>query len=139
MLTRRSLLAAVFAAAFMIVAAPMARAEDKADKKDDATGTWKWSMPGRNGGQARDVTLKLKQEGDKLSGTLGGGNNETEIQDGKVKDGEISFKVVRKRNDQEIATLYHGKLSGDTITGKADTERNGETRSRDWEAKRAKE
>jgi hypothetical protein len=30
---------------------------------------------------------------------------------------------------------YTGKFSGDTITGKSDFERDGQTRSRDWVAK----
>ena len=36
-------------------------------------------------------------------------------------------------------TSYSGKVSGDTIKGKAESERDGKTQSRDWEAKRAKE
>jgi hypothetical protein len=31
---------------------------------------------------------------------------------------------------------YTGKLEGDTITGKISFDRNGETQSRDWSAKR---
>jgi hypothetical protein len=31
---------------------------------------------------------------------------------------------------------YSGKVSADTIKGKIDSERNGEARSREWEAKR---
>jgi hypothetical protein len=32
-----------------------------------------------------------------------------------------------------------GKLSGDTIKGKSESERDGQVQSRDWEAKRATE
>jgi hypothetical protein len=31
---------------------------------------------------------------------------------------------------------YNGKLSGDSIKGKTESERDGQPRSRDWEAKR---
>ena len=110
------------------------------DKKADATGTWKWTMQGRQGGQGREVTLTLKQDGEKLTGKMGGGQNETEIKDGKIdKEGNLSFAVTRKRQDMEFTTKYSGKLDGDTIKGKQENERNGQTQSRDWEAKRSKE
>ena len=105
----------------------------------DATGTWKWTTQGRQGGQGREVSLKLKQDGEKLTGSLGGGQNETEIKDGKIdKDGNLSFAVTRKRGDNEFTTKYSGKLDGDTIKGKSESERDGQVNSRDWEAKRAK-
>ena len=90
---------------------------------------------------ARDAVLKLKQDGEKVTGTLNmGGNNaqDVEIADGKIKDGEITFKVVRKRQNNEITTNYSGKLSGDTITGKSERERDGNVMSSDWVAKRQK-
>ena len=85
----RRLLAATLVLAFVGVAA-LAQAEDKADP----TGTWKWSVTFNQ--QTRDMTLKLKLEGDKLTGTLTGpGGRENPIQDGTFKDGQVSFKVVR--------------------------------------------
>ena len=134
MLTRRSALLGLVAA-FILVVGPAALAAD-------ATGTWKWSTPGRNGGNPREVTLKLKQDGEKLTGTISmGGNNanETEITDGKIKDGELSFKVTRKRQNNEITSNYTGKLDGDVIKGKVETNFNGNNRSNDFVAKRAKE
>lgn len=112
------------------------------EKKADANGTWTWTMPGRNGGPDRKMSLKLKVDGDKVTGKLGaparGGEvRETDIKDGQIKGDEISFKVVREVNGNEMTTKYNGKLSGDTIKGKIEFERNGENQSRDWEAKRA--
>src|SRR5437867_3089483 len=55
-----------------------------ADKKNDPSGTWTWTVPGRNGGADRKNTLKLKVDGDKLTGTVsapgrqGGEARETE-------------------------------------------------------------
>lgn len=125
------------AMAFSIVAlctlAGVARADDKADP----TGTWKWKVG--QGDRAREVTLKLKMEGDKLTGAMVGGNNETKIDDGSFKDGEISFSVTRERNGMKSTTKYSGKLSGDTIKGSTESERNGEKRKQDWEAKRSKD
>ncbi|HXJ59642.1 MAG TPA: hypothetical protein VNU68_23615 [Verrucomicrobiae bacterium] len=118
----------------MLTAALSAQADDK---KNDPTGTWTWSMPGRDG-QTRQATLKLKLDGDKLTGTMAGRNNsETAIEDAKIKGEDISFKVTRELpNGNKFSTKYAGKLSGDTIKGKAEFERNGEAQSRDWEAKR---
>src|SRR5260221_12949121 len=64
------------------------------DKKADPTGTWTWSRPGRDGGPARVSTLKLKSEGDKLTGTLnapgfrGGEATTATIKDGQIKGHE---------------------------------------------------
>ena len=114
------------------------------DKKADPTGTWTWTTPGRNGGPDRKSTLKLKVEGDKLTGTLaapgrGGQSNDSAIADGKLKGDEISFTVVREFGGNKITAKYNGKISGDSIKGKIETERNGQTNSRDWEAKRETE
>jgi hypothetical protein len=108
-----------------------------ADDKPNPTGTWKWSVTFNN--QTRETTLKLKLDGDKLTGAvLGRNNQETPIEDATFKDGDISFKVTRERNGQKFTTKYTGKLSGDTIKGKSESERDGQTQSRDWEAKREK-
>jgi len=104
----------------------------------DPTGTWKWSVTFND--QTRESTLKLKLVDGKLEGTVSGGQNnqETKIEDGKFKDGEVSFTVTRERNGNKFVTKYTGKLDGDTIKGKSESERNGKANSRDWEAKREK-
>src|SRR5262245_14098030 len=92
---------------------------------DDPTGTWKWSV--ERGGQTIETTLKLKLDGDKLTGAVVGNNNqETAIGDASFKDGEVSFTVTRERNNQKFVTKYKGKLSGDSIKGKSESERNGQ-------------
>jgi hypothetical protein len=108
----------------------------QAAEKNDPTGTWKWSTTFNN--NTFETTLKLKVEGDKLTGTISGRNNtETNIEEGTVKDGEVSFKVTRERNGQKRTQTYTGKVDGDTLKGKVSFERNGETTSRDFEAKRS--
>jgi hypothetical protein len=109
-----------------------------AQSKPDATGTWKWTSPARNGGTPRETTLTLKQEGDKLTGSVTGRlGNETAIADGAVKGGEITFKVTREFGGNRFTMNYKGKLAGDAITGTIEFERDGQTNSRPWEAKRA--
>lgn len=105
-------------------------------KSADLNGPWHWETEGRDG-QKRVTTLKLKQEGEKLTGTISGfRGQDTEISEGTVKNGEFSFKVVRSFNGNEFVTKYSGKLEGDTLKGKTEMERNGEVRAREFEAKR---
>ena len=105
---------------------------------DDPTGLWKYTV--MFGDQSRDVTLTLKLEGDKLTGSVPGRNNtETAIEEGTFKDGELNFKVTRTRNDQKFTTKYSGKLEGDTIKGTIESPgRDGQVRSREWTATRVK-
>ncbi len=110
----------------------------QADEKASPAGTWKFTVKGRND-QSREVTMKLKVDGEKLTGTVTGGRNndmDIEISDGKFKDGEVSFEVVRERNGTKRTTKYNGKLDKDVIKGKVETERRSEKVSNDWEAKR---
>jgi hypothetical protein len=109
----------------------------RADDKPNPTGTWKWKV--EINGQEREFTLKLKLDGDKLTGAMiGRDGNETAIEDAKYKDGEVSFKVERERNGQKFTVKYTGKVSGDTLKFKSEAEVNGEVRKREFEAKREK-
>lgn len=105
--------------------------------KNDPTGTWTWSTPGRDGAPARQTTLKLKLDGEKLTGAVSGRQGaETAIEEAKLKGDEISFKVTREVNGNKFTVKYAGKIAGDSIKGKSEFEREGQTQSRDWEAKR---
>lgn len=106
-----------------------------ADAKVDPTGTWKWSFTGQNG-QTRETTLKLKQEGEKLTGTISGRNGDVAIESATLKDDTISFQVTREFNGNKFTQKYSGKIAGDTIKGKIESERDGQSQSRDWDAKR---
>jgi hypothetical protein len=108
-----------------------------ADDKSSPTGTWKYTTE-RNG-QSIDVTFKLKAEGEKVTGTVTVMDMETKILDGTIKDGEISFKIIREAGDNKFEIKYKGKVTGDTFKGKRELERDGQTNSRDFEAKRVKE
>ena len=104
---------------------------------ENPAGTWKWTVTFNN--NTREQTLTLKLDGDKLTGTLLGRNNqEIPIDNASFKDDQISFTVTREFNGQRFTTKYSGTIKGDTITGKIEMERDGQTISRDWEAKRQK-
>ena len=108
------------------------------DKKNDATGTWTWAFPGRDG-NTFNQTAKLKQDGEKLAGSVTGRQGaESPIENGKVVGNELSFTLTRDFGGTKIVSKYSGKLDGDTLKGKIATERDGETNERDWEARREK-
>jgi len=109
---------------------------------EDASGTWKYTTSFGQGDkkQSRDVTLVLKVEGDKLTGTVSGRENTTTpIEEGTVKGDEISFKVTRARGDNKVVSTYKAKVSGDTLKGSVESPgRENKTNTREFEAKRSK-
>jgi hypothetical protein len=126
----KRLVAAIVVLSFVGLVSPVQAA-------DDPTGTWTWTAS--FGGQDRPQTLKLKLEGDKLTGSMPGRDGqESPIADGTFKDGKVSFSVTREFGGQRRTTKYSGTLSGDTITGKSERERDGQVQSTDWVAKRQK-
>jgi hypothetical protein len=108
-----------------------------AQAAENPTGTWKWET--NFGGKTRENTLKLKLEGDKLTGSvLGRDNQEIPIENATFKDDKVSFAVTREFNNNKFTIKYNGEVKGDTITGKSEFQRDGETRASDWVAKRQK-
>ena len=147
-------LVALLMGAVLSLAVAEVRAADK------ITGTWSWTQQRRGGAEpaadapVRKNTLKLKADGEKLTGSLaapaggrgggggGGGGGAApaavEISDGKVKGDEISFSVKREFNGNAFVTKYTGKVEGDKITGKIEApgRNGGDPTSRDWTATR---
>ena len=117
----------------LMAIAGMARADDK----PNPSGTWKYSV--EVNGQSSDVTIKLKLEGDKLTGSVTARGTEAKIEDASYKDGEVSFTVNPEFNGNKLTIKYKGKIKGDTFNGKRDIERDGQTNTREFEAKRSKE
>jgi hypothetical protein len=148
----------ILAAGFCAALALSALSSQAQDAKPDPNGTWKWTAPGRGGNPGPEVTLKLKAEGEKLTGTLtlpprGGTGDpiDAAISDGKFKGDAISFSVVRDIQGNMITNKYEGKISGDTIKGTqpagrgrrggaagADTGAAPAPTTQPWEAKRSK-
>jgi len=109
------------------------------DKKVDPSGSWQWTMPGRNGGPDRTNTLVLKLDGDKLTGKLAmpgrnGTTNETDIADAKLAGAQVSFTVVRAFNGNTMTNKYSGTVADGAIKGTIEFNRNGDAQTRDWEA-----
>jgi hypothetical protein len=88
----------------------------------DVSGKWTFEQPGRGGNPGRPVTITLKADGAKLTGSVpgfarGGGEAPppTEITDGKVDGNNVSFTVKREFNGNTMVTKYEGTVSGDEM------------------------
>src|SRR5919206_4310076 len=88
----------------------------------DVSGKWTFEQPGRGGNPGRPVTITLKQDGSKLTGSVPGmgrgGDNPpppAEIKNGKVEGDKVSFEVVREFNGNTMTTKYDGTVSGDEM------------------------
>jgi len=108
----------------------------------DATGKWTYEQPGRGGGPARQVTITLKQDGNKLTGSVpgfgrGGDAPPIEIQDGKVDGNNVSFSVKRQTQNGEFVTKYEGTISGDEMKLKTTMDMGNGPQTREFTAKRS--
>jgi hypothetical protein len=95
----------------------------------DVTGKWTYEQAGRQGGPARQVTITLKQDGAKLTGSVPGfgrgGDNPpppTEITNGKVDGDKVYFEVVREFQGNKMTSKYNGSVSGSEMKLKITTE-----------------
>lgn len=104
---------------------------------DTPEGTWKWESAFGNFRSESSAKLDLDdKDKTKLKGKAKLRTTEVDIKNGKFKDGEVSFDVVRERDGVETVTTFRGKLDGDTIKGESEFEFGGELRKREWIATR---
>ena len=101
------------------------------------SGNWNTALILGDGNRI-EGTLKLKQDGDKLTGATVRSENETPIQDGKIAGDEITFKVIRDRDGRTVTAKYKGKITGDTVKGKVESDWSGDWQTLDWEGTRGK-
>jgi hypothetical protein len=141
--------AAALTIAACVWASTLAMAAEK--PANDPTGTWKLSIINpKTKDRTPERTLKLTLEDGKLIGTIDGQSSvngkvkiyEWPIKDAKVQGNQISFSVTHPPvvgNGPESTTSYQAQITGDTIKGTAETEWNGNTFKRTFEAKRVSE
>jgi len=94
-------------------------------------GAWKWAA-----GFA-EHTLTLKQEDDKLRGKLASARGETEIKHGRIKNNDFTFQTERERDGETLTNRFSGKIFGNRIRGKIESNSSGQPRTVGWEAVRA--
>ena len=128
-----AIMTAILSMALVLGVCGLAGAAD--DKVVDPVGTWKCEY--EIGGQQRTSTLKIKKDGDNLTGTMSWPDQgETKLSDLKLKDGTLTFSAVRKLAgmDDGITVEYKLKIDGDKLEGKGAAEFGGEKRSWDMKA-----
>ena len=101
----------------------------------DVTGKWAADVPGR-GGNTQKVTMDLKADGDKLSGTMSNPQGETAITDGKVSGDTVTFTITREMQGNTVKMNYTGKVAGDEIKFSVVRE-GGQGQAREFTAKRS--
>jgi hypothetical protein len=90
----------------------------------DVAGTWALTIESPNG--PLDVTLTLKQDGDKLTGIVSSQMGEAPIT-GTVKDSAVEFTMNFDANGAAMVLLYKGKIDTDgKIAGTIDLGGQGE-------------
>jgi hypothetical protein len=111
----------------------------------DVTGKWTYQMAGRNGGAPRSLTITLKADGSKLTGSvpsrmMGRGGTPTEISNGKIDGNNIYFEVTRDIQGNSFTSKYQGTLNGDELKLKITSPGfgGGEPRTNEVTAKRDK-
>jgi hypothetical protein len=129
-----AIMKAILSATLVLGLCGLAAAEgDKADP----VGTWKCEY--EIGGMKRMSTLKIKKDGDKLTGTMSWPDQKEEkLKDLKLKDDTLTFSAVRKFMENEIPIDYTLKFDGDKLKGKGAAEFGGQKQEFDIEGKREK-
>ncbi len=79
-----------------------------------ADGVWTGQMQGRGG--AQEISLTLKASGGALTGTLKAGQNESQIKEGKLEGGAVSFKTEQTFGENTVNVNWAGKIAGDDLT-----------------------
>lgn len=124
---------AILTAALVLVVCRIAAAANQADP----VGTWKCEY--NIGDQKRTSTLTIKKDGDKITGTMSWPDQkETNLQDLKLQDGELTFSAERVLGDNKFHVEYKFMINGDALKGKGTLDVGGEKRDFDIEGKREK-
>ena len=79
----------------------------------DIDGKWTGQIQGPQG--AMDITIVLKADGEKLTGTYTSQLGEAAIKEGSIKGNDVAFKVDREFNGTKFTIVYKGKLAGDEL------------------------
>jgi hypothetical protein len=87
----------------------------------DVTGTWSGYIADP-GGNNHDISLNLKTDGNKVTGTMTGGppmGAEQQIVNGKLDGDQLSFEVnAQGPGGESLTPTYKGKVSGNRIAAR---------------------
>jgi hypothetical protein len=92
-----------------------------------------WDAQFNTPGGPQPLTLILKVDGEKLTGTAKRSRGDVALT-GTVKGDDIAFAYTIEYNGNPVTLTFTGKVKGDTMTG---TVSFNESASDEWSAKRA--
>lgn len=99
-------------------AAPAGGARGAGPAAQVRTGTGTWTVNVEIDGATHAVTLALRQDGDKLTGTMQGAMGSGEIQSGSIgADGEFRFTATLTIRDGTEEGVFVGLLDGNSLRG----------------------
>jgi hypothetical protein len=113
-------------------------AGQNSDQPANVAGTWQMSWQGRRGNE--QGTLRIQQDGSKLSGSLDGPRGSSALT-GTVQGNQVSFNV-QMQGRRTFTVRYTGSLDGDkmsgTMQGRGGNSDGGESQqqNRTWTATR---
>lgn len=113
-------------------------AHSAANNDADPTGVWTWKFSN----QSAIHTLKLKLDGQKLTGTIKNSQSspESPIEDATFENGSVRFKQTYKtRGGPQAVASYVGTLRENRLKGTIEYKHPDRTLSREWDANRVTE
>jgi len=99
----------------------------------DVTGAWDMKVQTQEG--AAQVSLTLRQEGEKITGAYSGKMGQSRLV-GVIKGDEIRFSVTLKFQETSYTVTYSGTATEDSMQGTANF---GNAGSGSWSARRRKD
>ena len=99
----------------------------------------KWAGEVQGGRGPQQITLTLKADGAKLTGSVAGGRGgEVAIEEGTIKGSTLTFKTTQQGRGGQITLNWTGTLKGDELAFKRMAE-GGQGQAQDFVLKRQKQ
>lgn len=101
------------------------------------TGTWTYTLD-VSLDTSVDFVAQLKQDGERVTGTVTARDVMATIEKGQFKNGQLTFEIPREYGGVKFTSRYQGQLTGDRLKGKIFTGTGPLERTYEWSAQRAK-
>jgi len=101
------------------------------------TGTWTYTLE-VSLDTSVDFVAELKQDGERVTGTVTARDVMATIEKGQFKGGQLTFEIPREYGGVKFTSRYQGQLTGDRIKGRIVTGTGPLERTYEWSAQRAR-
>lgn len=99
-----------------------------------AAGTWQWKLPGAEGEQT--YRLRLRQRFQTVTGTLEIDGKEQPVSDAKLLGDRLTLNLVREAKGEKAEMAFAGRIAGNALSGKVESEGFPLVGKREWTARR---